>query len=134
MTSGNSAFDEASPRSHNSPEPLAALSLKNFILWILRRRVRLRVRGESMSPCLQSGQEVLVDLHAYKYISPQVGDIVYLRHPLRADTQMFKRVSSLEDGEMLNVIGDNPAQSSDSRQFGSVRNEHILGKLVCSFP
>lgn len=87
-----------------------------------------------MSPCLQSGQEVLVDLHAYKYISPKVEDIVYLRHPLRADTHMFKRVSRLEDDQALTVLGDNPAESSDSRQFGSVRNEHILGKLVCSFP
>jgi nickel-type superoxide dismutase maturation protease len=87
-----------------------------------------------MKPCLRSGQEVLVNLKAYQQVSPKVGDIVYLRHPLRADTLMFKRVGAIQFDERFTVVGDNPSESSDSRQFGCVRKEHIKGQVVCLFP
>lgn len=57
-------------------EMLPRCSYWELFLWILRRRSRFRVTGNSMTPLLQSGEEILVDPQAYRRIAPQPGDLV----------------------------------------------------------
>jgi hypothetical protein len=55
---------------------LSESSYQELLLWLLRRRKGFKVVGNSMLPLLQPGEEILIDLNAYREIVPQVGDIV----------------------------------------------------------
>jgi nickel-type superoxide dismutase maturation protease len=86
-----------------------------------------------MLPLLKPGEEVLVDPKAYQDTDPQPGDIVVARHPLQPDIRMIKRVKArLEDG-CYRLEGDNSLESTDSRSFGPVPREHILGRVTSRF-
>ena len=87
-----------------------------------------------MLPLLQSGDEVLLDPRAYKQTLPRVGDVVVSRHPYRTDVRLVKRITAvLEDGRCL-LEGDNPPDSTDSRSFGAVAPQRILGRVTSRFP
>jgi nickel-type superoxide dismutase maturation protease len=85
-----------------------------------------------MEPTLRAGQSVLVNPRAFRGLRPQPGQIVLLRHPADPNRVLVKRVRSLE-GERLFVVGDNRASSTDSRDFGAVALESVLGLVVCTF-
>ncbi|WP_072621178.1 nickel-type superoxide dismutase maturation protease [Spirulina major] len=107
-----------------------------FSLWLLRRRRRWRVEGRSMLPLLEPGDEVLVNPRAYQQRSPQVGDIAIVQHPHRPALQMVKRVGEIlptPTGAEFWIYGDNPGESTDSRQFGPVARSHLLGRITCHF-
>ena len=108
------------------------LSLGHFLLWCLRLEKRFRVHGQSMEPTLRDGQEVLVKKFPSRRY-PKPGQLVWVRHPMKTDITMIKRCFKVEDGK-VSVLGDNPNASSDSRQFGAVPAELILGYVVCTFP
>ena len=109
-------------------------SRRELLFWLLRFRKRFRVIGTSMLPLLQPGDEVLVDARAYQHAAPCVGDIVVSRHPYRADVRLVKRITAiLRDGRCL-LAGDNPSDSTDSRSFGAVAPQQILGRVISRFP
>lgn len=86
-----------------------------------------------MLPILKPGEEVLVDTRAYRRATPRPGDIVVAQHPFQRDLQLVKRVNArLEDGRFC-LGGDNPAESTDSRSFGPVAREQILGRVTSRF-
>ena len=106
--------------------------VREFILWTLRFRRRVQVSGNSMQPLLKAGDEVLVDPGAYRRSDPQVGEIVVARHPSRTDVRLIKRVAAVVNNRYV-LKGDNPAESTDSRSFGPVSAQHILGKVTHRF-
>ncbi|MGV2828195.1 nickel-type superoxide dismutase maturation protease [Myxosarcina sp. GI1(2024)] len=114
-------------------EQLPATGYRELLFWLLRRRKRFRVTGNSMQPLLQPGEEILLDRHAYQKSLPQVGDIVIATHPLRPELIIVKRVILVRADGNLFLQGDNPAESSDSRTFGAVNLKHILGKVTSRF-
>ena len=61
--------------AHSSP-PLPRASRREVFLWLIHRRWRLSVRGQSMLPGLRAGDEVLLNPTAYLRKAPQVGEIV----------------------------------------------------------
>jgi hypothetical protein len=87
-------WDYRSPVGMDEPlaHPLPSASGWQVWLWLLRRRRRFRVTGDSMLPLLQPGQEVLVDLAAYRQQPPQAGDIVVAYHPQQPQLPIVKRV------------------------------------------
>lgn len=87
----------------------------------------MRVRGASMQPTLDETDVVFIA----KSIKPAVGDIVLLDHPYKNGISMVKRVVSIDENGRCEVRGDNPAESSDSRTFGTVPIEYIKGVAVC---
>ncbi len=127
--------DEQNYSSIQNPLYLRTLSLhfpksskKELLLWLLRRRRRFRVVGESMLPILRAGDEVLLDEHAYDSAAPQAGDIVVAYHPEQPDLKIIKRVGEvLENG--LFLVSDNSRAGSDSRQFGVVKMENVVGRV-----
>jgi len=88
-----------------------------------------------MLPLLSPGQEVLVNPTAYHNPTdlPQLGDIVIAYHPHRPGLRLIKYVAwHTEAGYFLQ--GLNPAESSDSREFGPIGRVHLLGQVTCRFP
>ena len=99
---------------------------KELLLYFLGQRKAFLVEGDSMTPTLSDGDRVLVDEKAYITI----GDIVLAKHPYKSDVKIVKRVSEIADDGRLTLSGDNPAESTDSRAFGTVSLESIIGKVT----
>lgn len=88
----------------------------------------VRIIGPSMEPTLGNGECWLVR-RRQRY---RPGDIVLLWHPVREHLLVVKRVVRCETGGYW-VQGDNPAYSDDSRAFGLVPAERLLGRLVLRY-
>ena len=116
-----------------TPRPLPDSHWRELLLWLLRRRRRFRVTEESMRPTLQAGEEVLVDHHAYRNVAPAVGDIVVAFHPVRPDFKLIKRVMVVEGNGRVFLQGDNASASTDSRQFGTIAPDLLIGKVTSKF-
>ena len=86
-----------------------------------------------MVPLLKPGDEVLVDPRAYRRLPPRPGDIVVARHPYRTDLRLVKRVAEVLDNGHCLLQGDNPAESTDSRVYGPLPPERILGRVTSRF-
>ncbi len=87
-----------------------------------------------MFPLLKSGDEVLVDPGSYRRKRPAVGDIVLARHPQCLDLPIIKRVTALLDDDCYFLSGDNADESTDSRFFGAITRQQIVGHVICRFP
>ncbi len=126
-----------------SPEDwpaLPELSWAEFLLWVMGRRSRHRIEGHSMLPFLQPGDEVLYQPQAYRKSQPDLGAVVIVQHPHRPALVMIKRVAAMDSdasGGLQShrywLLGDNWAESSDSRSFGWVEQSQLLGTVVCRF-
>jgi signal peptidase I len=110
------------------------------------------VKGVSMYPTFKDGQRVLV-CRAYWLVGPiKAKDVVVLKDAESSDGYIIKRVYRMA-GEKVDevncprgwrlssgqyvvpagkiyVLGDNRAQSEDSRYFGAVDIGSVLGKVV----
>lgn len=85
-----------------------------------------------MRPTLEPGEDVLVvPINPTLGISP--GDIVVCLHPLKTRLRMVKRVSEIFCDGSCYVLSDNAAEGSDSRVFGVVGCELIIGKVTSRF-
>lgn len=125
------------------------------------------IRGASMTPTLRPGDQVLVDLSAYRESGPARGDVVVFSNSRADGRHDMKRVIGLPGervamaegmlfidehefaepylgglpssvglgesawdlgaGEYL-VLGDNRAHSTDSREFGPIEGDRIVGR------
>ena len=104
---------------------------KEILLWLARRRRRCRVMGPSMLPLLSSDDEVLVDLQAYLYRPPLIGDIVIARHPTQAGQKVIKRIERLVEDGRFQLRGDNPDPTRNSSVV--VHSSLILGRVTSRF-
>jgi nickel-type superoxide dismutase maturation protease len=86
---------------------------------------RIRVVGPSMEPTVRNGQWWLVR----RTSDVRPGHVVLLRHPVRTDLLLVKRIIRAE-GTGWWVEGDNPSASDDSREFGPIPAELVKGRLV----
>ncbi|MFE5852141.1 nickel-type superoxide dismutase maturation protease [Streptomyces sp. NPDC056500] len=82
------------------------------------------VSGPSMYPTLKPGDQLLV--HYGAQVRP--GDVAVLRHPLQQDLLIVKRLAERRAGGWW-VLGDNPGAEGDSRVFGAVPPELLLGRV-----
>ncbi|MEM9773730.1 MAG: nickel-type superoxide dismutase maturation protease [Chloroflexota bacterium] len=103
-----------------------------YVLLLLGRRKPIKVTGASMLPGLKEGDELFVDERAYDNHKPAEGDIVVAWHPREADLKIIKRVSVVFDNGCW-LVGDNPAESTDSSQYGIFAFKRIVGKVTSRF-
>ncbi len=82
-----------------------------------------------MYPTLRDGDEIWVDLDAYTTTTPAPGDVVLARHPYQRDVEILKRVTRVHPDGSIEVRGDEPIESTDSRSFGPLRPDAILGRV-----
>jgi nickel-type superoxide dismutase maturation protease len=86
---------------------------------------RVAVDGGSMLPGLHAGDWLVVRWGG----RPRFGDVVVARRPDRPTLLIVKRaVHRTRDGWVLH--GDNPRFSDDSRLFGPIPDELILGRVL----
>jgi len=81
-----------------------------------------QVQGDSMLPVLKAGQ--LVIGRQTRELRP--GDVVIVSHD---GLEKIKRIER-QQGDLIYLLGDNAAASTDSRQFGWVQASHIVAKVV----
>ncbi len=104
-------------------------SWKEIGLWALGKRWRFRVKGNSMLPTLRPGDDILVvPVSQSTQLFPE--DVIICRHPLTANLRLVKRVSETFFDGSCYVLSDNPNEGSDSRSFGVVGRELIIGKVT----
>jgi len=83
-----------------------------------------------MSPTLHNGQIVLVNRFIYLFAAPKKNDIIAVRDP-RDGKVLIKRIKKIEDKRYF-VLGDNKKASTDSRVFGMIERQDIVGKVWLS--
>jgi len=91
----------------------------------------MQVEGYSMWPTLKPKDRVIVrpfDQHA-AFPAIGIGAIVVCLHPQQPLRQVIKRLSDLEDGQLI-LLGDCPDASTDSRQWGGVPRTCLIGEVV----
>jgi nickel-type superoxide dismutase maturation protease len=99
--------------------------------WMVGRVRRFQVQGRSMEPTLHPGDTVWVDRSAFRQALPVTGDLVVAKHPFRRDQRLVKRVKQVTIDGRIELIGDNPQESTDSRGLGSLDPLLLLGR-VCA--
>jgi signal peptidase I len=95
--------------------------------------------GRSMMPAIAPGSLLLINRAAYglrlpwtgRYMlywkRPRTGDIVVFKNPL-GETAV-KRCAAVEEQGVF-ALGDNGPDSFDSRSYGYIQRDCILGKVV----
>ncbi len=78
-----------------------------------------------MIPTLAPGERLLVRTGG----RPRPGDLVVVRRPERLVIKRLVR----DDEDGCWVEGDNPAASDDSRTFGAVPRDAIVGRVVLRY-
>ena len=101
------------------------MAITGLVVLVWRRFDRVEVSGLSMAPTLQPGDRLVV----WRTRSVRPGDIVAAPDPRQPERTVLKRVTSV-DPEGVFLMGDNPVQSTDSRQFGRVPIKSLLGKAI----
>ncbi|WP_457032436.1 nickel-type superoxide dismutase maturation protease [Kitasatospora sp. P5_F3] len=84
------------------------------------------VAGPSMRPRLRDGDRVLVRYGGR--LRPEA--VALFRHPRRPELLVLKRAAERRpDGWWM--LSDNQGVRSDSREYGPVAEELVLGQVVC---
>lgn len=89
--------------------------------------LRVVVDGDSMTPTLQAGDVCIV--RRTRTIRP--GRLVVVRRPDRRDLLLVKRLWRREPNGWW-VEGDNLDASTDSRHFGPVPDDCVIGVVVAA--
>lgn len=84
-----------------------------------------QISSTSMLPTLLPDDIIVVDTSA----SIQKGDVTVFLHPSLEGMYMVKRVNHQQQNQW-EVLGDNPKNSIDSRVFGYIDKDSIVGKAT----
>ncbi len=87
----------------------------------------LKVTEDSLAPEYKNGDFVFVSKIPFLFVPLSTGDIIAFHQP--GFGLLIKRVQNLSPDGGVYVIG-NHTESVDSRVFGSVRQEHVVGKVI----
>lgn len=89
--------------------------------------VRFKIIGHSMQPKIKDGQSVLVSEIPYLFKKPQINDIVAFKE--NHGKVLVKRISEIKNGKYF-IRGDNKKDSLDSRKFGTITRDQIIGEIM----
>ncbi|MDR1143916.1 MAG: signal peptidase I [Spirochaetaceae bacterium] len=118
------------------PVLLAFIAVLFFKLFVADLMI---TQGRSMLPTLQPGSVLVVNKAAYgfrvplldvyllRWSVPRSGDMVVFYTPL--GERAVKRCFYVNEGAFF-ARGDNDLESFDSRSYGLIPVDHILGKVV----
>jgi signal peptidase I len=86
-----------------------------------------KVMGDSLAPEFQGGDFVLISKIPFLFSPPSPGDVIAFRQP--GYGILIKRIQQVTPDGLLDVTGSHP-DSIDSRVFGPVNREDMLGKVI----
>jgi nickel-type superoxide dismutase maturation protease len=89
------------------------------------------IPSESMSPTLQTGDVVFIDTWVYQDQAPLINDILIIKRSANSMV-LVKRLTKIrtDQNQMeLFIEGDNQNRSVDSRRFGWVSDNYLIGKV-----
>ena len=113
---------------------VAALVMKSFVFDFMI------TEGHSMVPAIKPGAILLVckifygirlpgsGTYVLHWGSPRKGDVVVFYTPLGEIA--VKRCGEILPGNVFYALGDNQVQSYDSRNYGPVSNDNIIGRVL----
>lgn len=78
-----------------------------------------------MEPSFKSSNYILASSLPYLLKNPKAGDVVVLKK----EKLIIKRIDRIKDKKFF-VRGDNLKASTDSRNFGWIKREEIVGKVI----
>jgi nickel-type superoxide dismutase maturation protease len=90
---------------------------------------RFRIEDDSMRPFLAAGDYVIVNRWAYRFRRPDTGHVVVASDPEVEDRFLVKRISHVSPEGLVSLEGDNRERSRDSRSFGPVPTQAIVGRV-----
>ena len=85
-----------------------------------------------MSPFLKPDTLILVNRLSYFFMKPKVEEVVVIKNPNKKDHEikyLVKRIKKIEENKYF-VQVDNLRKSIDSRNFGFISKNDILGKVI----
>ena len=88
-----------------------------------------KVKEQSMEPWIREGDFVLVNKMSYLFLKPKIGHVVVARHPQKPGTLLLKRIAKEKNG-MYWLEGDFVLKSIDSRHFGWLKIDFLIGKVI----
>ncbi|MEK6878438.1 MAG: S26 family signal peptidase [Nanoarchaeota archaeon] len=91
---------------------------------------KFRIFGHSMEPYIREKDTIIISKIPYLFKSPKINDIVAFQG--KENNTMVKRIKYIKNNKFF-LLGDNKSDSLDSRNFGSISREQILGKLIFKF-
>ncbi len=95
---------------------------------IIGYRQHLRVVGNSMERTLKEGDLITYKKLNQKNIDLEIGDIVVVSHPRIKNKLIIKRIHKIYQNK-FDLRGDNFFSSTDSREFGLIELDLIIGKV-----
>ena len=93
---------------------------------------RVEVVGASMAPSLLAGDRLVVVGRPWgPPARPRPGQVVAVPDPREPARILVKRVRAVDTRNgTIDVVGDSPGASTDSRTFGPVPRSSVLGRAV----
>ncbi len=115
-----------------APIVLVAAVIAVAVGAVVARSVRrVAVVGGSMHPTLREGDRLVVVVAVWGRCRLAPGDVVALRDPREPWRVLVKRVAAVDRAaDVLEVRGDAPDASTDSRTFGPVPMTSVVGRVV----
>ena len=89
------------------------------------QKIVATAKGDSMHPSVKNNQKIIFKEFCYQKI--KIGDLILFKHPIIVNRIVIKRVSKITSDGAFFVLGDNPTFSTDSRTYGTVCSESIIG-------
>jgi nickel-type superoxide dismutase maturation protease len=96
------------------------------LVGVRRGTRRVVVEGRSMLPSFEPGDRLLV-VRLPRRWPLRRGDVVAVPDPRQPGRLLVKRVEATSS-RLVTVVGDNPAESTDSRIFGPVDRAAVWGR------
>ena len=88
----------------------------------------MRIHGNSMIPYIKPKDYILIWKFGFR-IKIKIDDVIVFR---KDNTVMIKRVFEINENEIF-VMGDNKRESTDSRLYGSISYDMVIGKVIRIF-
>lgn len=101
-------------------------------LALLGRLDVVEVVGGSMAPTLLPGDRLLVESLTYRRRPPRSGEVVIARDPREPSRELIKRVAGVS-GSLLDLRGDAPSTSTDSRSFGAIAVRDVRWRVAARY-
>lgn len=83
-----------------------------------------------MYPTFKENDVVLVNKLSYFFKNPDVDDIVVIYRKKHCVLKRVKKIKNVNGKFLFFVQGDNKKSSTDSRDFGWIRKDEIIGKVI----